>query len=120
MRDLQCAEAPAFERRFSRISGCRGNMTFLSENEACNLLRYCFDAAQRYTFALQHTAKHRHCRMAPGIFFVEARRNVGKALELAIARRVHRTGVAGEYGPPWRFWRCGDVELFRTNAPNAT
>ena len=64
MRDLQSAEAPAFGRRFSRISASCRNITFLFENEACNLLHHCFDAAQRYTFALHHTAKHRHCRIA--------------------------------------------------------
>src|SRR5215471_15409960 len=96
MRHLPGAEVQAFTRCSSGISASyRNTMSFTpsrsshrayAENEASHLLHHCFDAAQRYTFALQHTAKHRYCRLARGVFHVKTRRNLGRTLECPIAR----------------------------------
>ena len=86
--------------------------------EPCNFLHRCFCSAQRNAFALQHSPKHWHSRIARGAFFVQGRRNLGKTLGRTIARRVCAKRLTGKYGSQWSFRHCHNVELFRTNAPD--
>ena len=56
--------------------------------------------------------------VAGGVFFVQARRNLGKTLGRAIARRLCAPHLTAKYRSGWSLRHGCNVELFRTNAPD--